>query len=316
MADFSKPPMRDGGINFPWFNWFRRLYEFVQSLRTDVDGKQPLDGDLTAIAALSGTGILERTGVDTWSLTTISSAKLKSQEYSSTSGNWTWPTGVDLAWVTLVGGGGGGGAGRSATTGYGGVGGGSGECLWRIPFPRAGVTTTAYSAGAGGVPGATAGANGGNGQDTTFGTLTALGGKLGGGGSSPAAPSNLGLGGGRLAAATSGTASVLEGLNTQSGASAGMSGNTAANGNAGGPSEQYLGGLGGTLAAGTAGAGGGGGASMLAAGGKGGNSTAGGTGQAGADGAYGSGAGGGGGGSTYGNGGRGGAGYILIEWVG
>ena len=31
---------------------------------------QPLDGDLTAIAGLTGTGILTRTGTDTWSLDT------------------------------------------------------------------------------------------------------------------------------------------------------------------------------------------------------------------------------------------------------
>ena len=33
-------------------------------------GAQPLDGDLTAISGLSGTGILRRTGVDSWSLDT------------------------------------------------------------------------------------------------------------------------------------------------------------------------------------------------------------------------------------------------------
>jgi hypothetical protein len=37
MADFSKPPMSDGGINFPWFNWFRRLYEYVTNIRGDLD---------------------------------------------------------------------------------------------------------------------------------------------------------------------------------------------------------------------------------------------------------------------------------------
>lgn len=42
----------------------------VTNLTTDLSGKQPLDGDLTAIAALVGTGLLKRTGTDTWVLDT------------------------------------------------------------------------------------------------------------------------------------------------------------------------------------------------------------------------------------------------------
>lgn len=42
----------------------------VTGLQTALDGKQALDADLTAIAALSGTGTLQRTGTDTWSLVT------------------------------------------------------------------------------------------------------------------------------------------------------------------------------------------------------------------------------------------------------
>lgn len=42
----------------------------VQGAINELDAeKQPLDGDLTAIAALTGTGFAERTGVDTWVLT-------------------------------------------------------------------------------------------------------------------------------------------------------------------------------------------------------------------------------------------------------
>ncbi|GAB3518561.1 hypothetical protein GCM10027442_38960 [Emticicia fontis] len=36
--------------------------------KTYVDTKQPLDADLTAISALSGTGVAKRTGTDTWSV--------------------------------------------------------------------------------------------------------------------------------------------------------------------------------------------------------------------------------------------------------
>jgi hypothetical protein len=38
----------------------------VTGLQTALDGKQPIDGDLTAIAAITGTGTLQRTGTDTW----------------------------------------------------------------------------------------------------------------------------------------------------------------------------------------------------------------------------------------------------------
>jgi len=45
----------------------------VTGLQTALDGKQPLDGDLTAIAALAGTsGFLKKTAVDTWTLDTSS----------------------------------------------------------------------------------------------------------------------------------------------------------------------------------------------------------------------------------------------------
>lgn len=40
----------------------------VTGLQTSLDGKQPLDGDLTAIAALSTNGVPKRTGTDTWSI--------------------------------------------------------------------------------------------------------------------------------------------------------------------------------------------------------------------------------------------------------
>ncbi len=40
----------------------------TNGLQTALDGKQPVDNDLTSIAAITGTGLLRRTGVDTWSL--------------------------------------------------------------------------------------------------------------------------------------------------------------------------------------------------------------------------------------------------------
>ena len=45
----------------------------VTGLQTALDGKQPLDGDLTAIAALAGTsGLLKKTAANTWTLDTTS----------------------------------------------------------------------------------------------------------------------------------------------------------------------------------------------------------------------------------------------------
>lgn len=42
----------------------------VTGLQTALDAKQPLDGDLTAIAALSTNGVPQRTAADTWSMLT------------------------------------------------------------------------------------------------------------------------------------------------------------------------------------------------------------------------------------------------------
>ena len=49
----------------------------VTGLQTALDGKQPLDADLTAIAALTGaTGLLKKTALDTWVLDTASYSTL------------------------------------------------------------------------------------------------------------------------------------------------------------------------------------------------------------------------------------------------
>lgn len=42
----------------------------IANLTTDLSGKQPIDADLTAIAALATTGFAERTGANTWALAT------------------------------------------------------------------------------------------------------------------------------------------------------------------------------------------------------------------------------------------------------
>lgn len=54
----------------------------ITNLVTDLSNKQPLDGDLTAIAALSTTGYASRTGANTWvtSATAVPSAHVTSHE--------------------------------------------------------------------------------------------------------------------------------------------------------------------------------------------------------------------------------------------
>lgn len=57
----------------------------TSALQTQLNNKQALDADLTAIAALSGTsGILRKDAADTWSLDTVAYAPLASPTFSGT----------------------------------------------------------------------------------------------------------------------------------------------------------------------------------------------------------------------------------------
>lgn len=248
--------------------------------------------------------------------------KLKSQIYdtSGASGSWTWPSGVDSCWVTLVGAGGGGAGNRNGVAVGACSGGGAGETLLRVPYPRNGVATTSYSVGTAGSGGAGSTGTNGNagtaGGDTTFGsTLVAKG---GGAGAYNSGSATGGTGGGSRQVADAsnsvGSNAVIEGLTSESGSNGGGASNTTS-GKAGGKCEQFSGGTGGT----GNGGGGGGGASYFAAGANGANATAG---TAATPTAATKGAGGGGGGANSsgaatagGTGGAGGPGYILIEWI-
>lgn len=225
------PPIRDGGIPFSWFNWFRKLYRSFTELYDY-----------------------------TYTLPTTSGGKLKTQLLTiADSSPWTWPDGVDGVWVTMVGGGAGG---RGNDTGsLGGGGGGSGEYCVRRWYPRLSATTTTFTVGA-------KGAADSDGSNTTFGTITVQGGKTpttvgygGRGGGIQTAPSSKVVG----------VRSIDEGVVTFSGANGGGAGSTTASaGFAGGGCEHYTGGLGGS-SNGSRSGGGGGGASPFGNGGDGGS---------------------------------------------
>ena len=112
--------------------------------------------------------------------------------YTSTgSGTFSVPTGVATVDVLVVGGGGSGAWGDSSW--WGGGGGGAGGLIYRPAFPVTPGGTVSYTVGTGGaastsrVPGGHSAGTGKEGQNSTFGTLTALGGGGGAGdGSYPA----------------------------------------------------------------------------------------------------------------------------------
>jgi hypothetical protein len=179
-------------------------------------------------------------------------------------GTFTWPANIDMAWITMIGGGGGGGGAGGLTPGS--TGGGMGGFVYRFPFPRSGVATTSYSVGVAGAAGALGNNPGGAGGDSVFGTLTVSGGK---GGTSTGANNNGANGGavGGTPGAVGGTSAnpgnpgvigTTVGSLVVSGSSSGGSGNAVnVAGGAGGPSLAFAGGAGGPGNANESGASGG-----------------------------------------------------------
>lgn len=123
---------------------------------------------------------------------------------TTTATSWTCPTGVTNIEVLAVGGGGGGG-------GWGG-GGGAGGLVYNNAYPVTPGTVYNISIGAGGAKGTSAYTVGGNGGNTVFGTIRAIGG--GGGGAWPSYPGvSGGSGGGGSGTSTFGLGTPGQGQN-------------------------------------------------------------------------------------------------------
>jgi len=94
----------------------------------------------------------------------------------------TSPTSLSSVEVLVVAGGGAGGAAENNTNGGGGGGGGAGGVVYSPTFPVTASTSYPVIRGAGGLPNTISQGYGNNGENSSFGTLVAIGGGGGGGG--------------------------------------------------------------------------------------------------------------------------------------
>ena len=147
------------------------------NLTIDLTGYQPIDADLTAISALTGTNtIYYRSAASTWTAVTIGTGltftggtlansasgttiagKLIGVQVFTASGTYTRTAGCTVAVVEVIGGGGGGGGADATAAGqisFAAGGGGGGYSCKRVS-PGTTETVTVGAGGAGGVPGVT-----------------------------------------------------------------------------------------------------------------------------------------------------------------
>tara|TARA_R100001594_G_C4020685_1_gene259049 strand:- start:173 stop:1216 length:1044 start_codon:yes stop_codon:yes gene_type:complete len=115
-----------------------------------------------------------------------------SQQFFTSSGTWTKPTGIVLIRVTVIGGGGGGGGGATDNK-MGACGGGGGGSIEVIDVSSvSSVTVTIGAAGSAG----SAGATGGTGGTSSFGSYCSAAGGTGGTGASVSGSQRMGMAGG------------------------------------------------------------------------------------------------------------------------
>lgn len=227
-------------------------------------------------------------------------------------------TGASLTVKVLIVAGGGGGGGRNVA-GYPGGGGGAGGLISNAAYS---VTAQGYTVtvGGGGAGGTAYGVPGGHGDNSVFGTLTAIGG--GGGGVHAVNGADGGSGGGGSSGGGAGGAGTSgQGYNGGSGLAGGGSGGGGGAGAVGGNATSVggVGGVGVTSSISgssvTYAGGGGGGGGLYGAGGAGG-AGGGGAGAIGGAATAGTANSGGGGGGTYqGSGGAGGSGIVIFSYV-
>ena len=140
---------------------------------------------------------------------------------TTTSNTWTVPTYVTSVQVLVIGGGGSGG------TRHGG-GGGAGGYVYNSSFSVTAGASLSVTAGAGGASVSGTAANGNNGVNSAFGSITAYGGGFGGQTSSGGSGATVGSAGGSCCSAAAGTTSSGQGNSggkgTQSNVEAGWSG--------------------------------------------------------------------------------------------
>ena len=145
--------------------------------------------------------VSEGTSVDVTRAFALTIAAPVITSYTSSSGSFSVPSGVSAVDVLVVGGGG---SGRTGDNGSGGgAGGGAGGLIYRPAFPVTPGGSVSYSVGSG----AAAPGTGLPGQNSTFGTLTAIGGGGGSNASTGGAPSDShgGSGGGGFRESEAGT---------------------------------------------------------------------------------------------------------------
>lgn len=275
------------------------------------------DVTLSLLSSCAEGEVLKRSG-GSWTCAADTAAPSFQRQVFTSDGTWVRPTGVDLVWVTMIGGGGQGGA--SASTEIGAGGGGAGQAYVRFPVDVSGdVALTVGQGGSGCVAGVGDGADG---TASSFGSLVAAGGKGGTGNGGTG-----GDGGGGFCAGgapgTPGTPGGVPGgtLSDGVGACAAGGGGGHETSGTGGRGGGLAGGTGGAPVSGLAGGGGGGGLSSFGVGGAGGqwdvgraNCCTSGFGN----GADGTGYGAGGGGSMQQNCNHcracGSAGVVIVEW--